>query len=211
MTVWVVAIAALQAGQPSMPPGQEPASPVDEPAPVSSDPAVVHFSGDAGLLLAAIKPDKTEDYEAAIAALQAALATTENPELRRMADGWMVFKAVETDAAGNALYVHIVRPPVAGADYRPSWLLDTLLADAPAALLDKYRDAFAGPPSKLSLAEVANLSEAPPPDAVPEAEDTATPTSPTPPSEPPPGPSPQDSADAPRPSEPLPSSRDQER
>ncbi len=141
---------------------------IPSPAPAAPpqpavDPAIVSFDTATGLLLVAIKPDKVADYEGALGALQQALAADTDPTRRAMAEGWRVFKASETDAKGNVLYVHALMPVVAGADYRPSLLLDQLLAEAPADLLAKYRDAFAAPPSRLSLTELGRMSVAPVP------------------------------------------------
>jgi hypothetical protein len=108
-----------------------------------------------------VKPDKTADYEAAMTALQGALAAASDPAKRSLAQGWRVFKAAETDAKGNALYVHAVFPAVPGADYRPSLLLDQLLAEPPTELLAKYKAALAGPPTRLSLSELAHMAVAP--------------------------------------------------
>jgi len=94
-------------------------------------------------------------------ALQGALASSTDPVRRSLAQGWRVFKADETDAKGNAVYVHALFPTIAGADYRPSLLLDQLLAEPPTELLAKYKDALAGPPTRLSLTELANMAVAP--------------------------------------------------
>lgn len=130
-------------------------------SPSAPDPAAVTFSGDLGMLLVAVKPDKVADYEAAIRALQGALSTANDPEIRRIAEGWRVFKSTDADAKSNALYVHMLQPAVAGADYRPSLWLDKLLEGAPADLLAKYRDAFATAPTKLGLAEFAHMAVSP--------------------------------------------------
>jgi hypothetical protein len=78
-----------------------------------------------------------------------------------MAAGWRVFRSADTDAKSNALYIHVLAPAVAGVDYRPSQWLDKLLGGAPPELLTKYRDAFAGAPSKLGLVELAHMSVTP--------------------------------------------------
>lgn len=137
------------------------ASPAAPPAPAAVDPAAVTFSTDIGLLLVTIKPDKVADYEATLTALQEVLAKDSDPARRAMSRGWRVYKAAEGDAKGNIVYVHALLPAVAGADYRPSILLDKLLEQVPADLLTKYRDAFAAAPSKLSLTEFANMAVAP--------------------------------------------------
>lgn len=114
-----------------------------------------------GLLLVPVRPTLAKDYEAAIVALQEAFQTSSDPAHRTMAQGWRVYRATEPDAKNNVLYVHALVPAVAGADYRPSLMLDELLQGAPPELLTKYRAALAGPPSKLSLTELAHMATAP--------------------------------------------------
>ena len=113
------------------------------------------------MLLVAVAPGKRADYEAVIVALQDALAKSQDAEIRKTAEGWRVFKVAEADAKANVLYVHVMFPAVRGVDYRPSLWLDKLLGGAPPELLAKYRDAFAGAPSKLSLVEFAHMAVAP--------------------------------------------------
>lgn len=138
-------------------PGGAPSQP---PAP-SPDPATATFATEVGLLLVAVKADRTADYEAVLQALQAGFAAATDPARRSIAQGWRVFKATEADAKGNAIYVHALLPAVAGTDYRPSLWLDQLMQEAPTELLAKYKDALAGAPTRLSLAEVANMAVAP--------------------------------------------------
>lgn len=141
---------------------QEPGAAGAPPStPPPADPATATFSTAVGLLLVPVKADKAADYEAVMAALQAAFAAQADPARRAVAQGWRVFKAVEADAKGNVIYVHALLPAVAGADYRPSLWLDQLLEQAPADLLAKYKEALAGAPSRLSLAEIANMAVAP--------------------------------------------------
>jgi hypothetical protein len=152
-----------QAAAPSTPPqppaqNVSPAKPTVEPTP---DPASVHFLSETGLLLVFIKPAAIADYEQVIQALQAALAKDTDKVRTDAAKGWRVFKAAESDAKGNALYVHLMMPAVTGFDYRPSLLLDELLKELAPELLTKYQDAFAMAPSKLNLTELAKMSLAP--------------------------------------------------
>ena len=109
-----------------------------------------------------VKADRTADYEAVITALKEALTTAADSD-RLMAAGWQVFKAREADAKGNAVYVHWLPSAVVDADYRPSLLLDRLSTALPEALLVKYRDALAAPPTRLSLDPFAVLGAAPVP------------------------------------------------
>lgn len=154
-----------QNASPGAPQNASPATPVVAPSP---DPASVHFLGNAGLLLVAIKPASTADYEQVMRALQEAMAKQTDPIKLSAAAGWRVFKAAETDAKGNQLYIHVMLPAVTGFDYRPSLLLDELIKEVAPELLSKYQDAFAMPPSKLNLTEFANMSVAPIPLPVPE-------------------------------------------
>lgn len=142
------------------PSGQPPTAgqPTTEPA---ADPAAAEFTTPVGLILVPVKPTLTKDYEAAILAMQEAFQKSADPAVRAVAQGWRVYRAAEPDAKSNVLYVHALLPAVAGIDYRPSIVLDLLLNGAPPELLTKYREALAGPPSKLSLTELAHMSAAP--------------------------------------------------
>jgi hypothetical protein len=149
---------AVQTPTPQLP---EPPGNKSPSAPASADPAEATFTTEVGLLLVTVKPDRVSDYEAAIVALQGALAKADDEETRKVASGWRVYKAANLDAKANAIYVHVLQPAVADTDYRPSLWLDKLLAGAPPELLAKYRDAFAAPPTKLPLVEFAVMSVAP--------------------------------------------------
>ena len=111
------------------------------------------------MLLVPVKADKAADYEAVMTALQAAFAQSADPARRAVAHGWRVFKAAEPDAKGNAIYVHALVPAVPNTDYRPSLWLDQLMQEAPTDLLAKYKAALAGPPTRLSLTEVATMGK----------------------------------------------------
>jgi hypothetical protein len=142
------------------------------------DPAAIIFTTEIGLVLHAVKPGSVGDYEAALTALQKHFAASSDVEIRKVAAGWRVYKAVDPDQKA-ALYVHLLQPAIVGVDYRPSLWLDKLLDGAPAEILSKYRDAFAAPPSKLTLAEFAHMAVAPV--AAPGNASPATPANATPP------------------------------
>ena len=154
-----IPVPSRQNASPAAPQAPAPVKPpIVEPTP---DPASSHFLADVGLLLVAVKPLSVADYEQVIRAVQEAMATQTDPVKVAAAKGWRVYKAAETDAKGNQLYVHMMLPTVTGFDYRPSLLLDELVKDVPPELLAKYQDAFAIPPSKLNLHEFANMTLAP--------------------------------------------------
>lgn len=148
-----------QAAAPPQPPVNQSPAPVSPPV----DPASSHFATEAGLLLVTIKPAALADYELVIRTLQEALAKDTDPKRVQAAKGWRVLKASEVDAKGNFVFVHVMMPAVVNFDYRPSLLIDALLKDLAPELLTKYQDAFAAPPTKLSLTEFAKMSVAPVP------------------------------------------------
>jgi hypothetical protein len=175
----IIAIAVVSQAAAVVTPPQAPASnnTSANASAVAVDPAAVLFTTEFGLVLHAVKPGSVKDYESAIVALQEALSKSEDPVARQVAAGWRVFKAAELDAKANPLYVHVLHPAVPAVDYRPSLWLDKLLSGAPPELLAKYRDAFAAPPSRLALIELANMSVAPvpkPTNASPAAPGNAT-------------------------------------
>jgi len=146
----------------STPPPSQNVSPAKPPTvQPTADPASTHFSTDVGLLLVAVKPAATADYEAVVQAMQDALSKDQDPTRSAAAKGWFVYKAKETDAKGNALYIHVMSPTVTGFDYRMSLLLDSLVKELPPELLSKYQETFAAPPTMLNLNEVAHMSVAP--------------------------------------------------
>lgn len=162
LSLWLLALvesAGSSSPQAATPAASTPSAQTTAAAP--ADPARLVFApGTTGLVLVAVKTARFADYEAVITALKTALASATDAD-RAIAAGWQVFKAKEPDAKGNTLYVHWVPAPQADADYRPSLVLDRLSASLPEALLVKYRDALAGPPSRLSLESVATLGLTP--------------------------------------------------
>lgn len=143
--------------------GSSTAPPVSAPAPqaVPTDPSRLTFpAGTSGLVLVLVKAGRTADYEAVITALATALKEAD-PGSRARAEGWKVFKAQEADAKGNAIYVHWLASPVPDVDYRPSAVLELLMAKLPEADLVKYRDALAAAPTRLALGLLADLALAP--------------------------------------------------
>lgn len=164
LAAWLLVL-VQSAGSPSQPPAP-PATPAvpAQPSPTTpADPARLEFAaGTTGLVLVAVKADRTADYEAVIAAMKAAIDAAA-PTDRAFVDGWRVFRAREPDAKGNVVYVHWLPEPQPGTDYRPSLVLERLAAAVPEAQLVKYRDALAGPPARLSLDVLATLGLTPVP------------------------------------------------
>src|SRR4029434_736854 len=84
------------------------------------------FTAPLGLLFNTVRADRVEDFERAMGYLQAALAASTNERVRAQAAGWRIFKATEGAPGGAVLYVFLLDPTVAGADYS----LGRILADA---------------------------------------------------------------------------------
>lgn len=162
-----------------------PLEPDDDASAITRDPAEVVISTPSAVILVPVKAALVADYESAMTLLQEGFSSASDDELRTVARGWTVMKADEADSKGNVVYVHLLRPVVAGVDYRPSVWLDRLVKELPLEVLDKYRDALAGPASLLSLTDLAAMSEPPAsgtPDgsgATPVSAAPSTPTSPS--------------------------------
>ena len=153
-TFIVIAAVVQAAGVATTPQTPGNATPANQSAGQPQDPAAVVFTTEAGMVLHAVKPGSAADYELAILALKEALSKAEDAETQKLAGGWRIYKATEGDAKSSVIYVHLLDPAVPEVDYRPSLWLDKLLSGAPADVLAKYRDAFAVPPTKLSLTEL---------------------------------------------------------
>ena len=114
---------------PAQPPTQPPAGPAGTPAAGATPPAPVQprtFTAPVGLLLNTVRADRVDDFEKAMAYLQAALASSTNEKVRAQAAGWRILKATEGAPGGAVLYVFLLDPTVMGADYS----LGRILADA---------------------------------------------------------------------------------
>jgi hypothetical protein len=144
-----------------------------EPAPAAT--ASRTFTAPVGLLFNTVRPDKVEDFERVLGYVQAALEKSGDAKDRAQWKGWRVFKAAEPGPGGSVLYVFLLDPAVANADYG----LGRLLADAypDTAQLQEiwklYTGAITGGGSLLNLSPVTPIAPTGPPSATPPP---ATPT-----------------------------------
>lgn len=90
-----------------------------------------------------IKPEKTGDFELVLARLKDALQNSPNPERRRQAAGWKVFKGTQP-AQGNAVYVMRIDPVIRNQEYDITRLIAEVFPTEVHDLFQKYKDAFAG-------------------------------------------------------------------
>lgn len=155
------------------------AAPATPPADVPTIPSALTFTTPAATLLAAIKPDKTVDYEWLLAAFVEALKTSADPSLQQVAANLKVYKATEPAPGGsNVLYLLLIDPVVPEADYSWQELLNRIYAKFPEqaqGVFEKGTSVHAGPMNKLSLTPVtpsmtppSEPAGAPPPAAVPQ-------------------------------------------
>jgi hypothetical protein len=135
-------------------------APAPRPAgPIPPAQAPRGFSSGAGIVLNAIKPEKTADFEMSMAKLQQALAASSNPIRRAQASGWKVFRCLDPTAPGAPVfYVFLIDRVVPGADYN----VINIFAEAfPQDVLDlsrRYVDAYASGQNWLNLDLIQTLA-----------------------------------------------------
>jgi hypothetical protein len=95
------------------------------------------FSAPVGLVFNAVRPERVADFEKVMGDLQTALSSSTDATVRAQAQGWRVFKAAET-INGAALYVFVIDPTVAGADYGLGRILAAAYPD-PAKLQEIWK------------------------------------------------------------------------
>jgi len=148
---------AAPAQQPAAPAPQA-AAPAPQPAQQTQPQSMFVFTGDAGMFVAAIKPDKAADFELLMSKLKEGLAKSENPVRKQQAAGWKVFKAAES-TPDKVLYVLLIDPVVKDADYTPLKILYEAYPTEAQDLLAKWSGAFTPGSSKLNLQLVQKLGQ----------------------------------------------------
>lgn len=119
-------------------------APAAAPAQAAPAPQARIFTGDVGLMFNVIKPDKTADFEMVIGKLKEALAKSDDPVHKQMAQGWRVIKNPEPIQGGNYLYVFLIDPVVKDADYTVSRVLAKSFPAEVQELFKVYSACFAG-------------------------------------------------------------------
>jgi hypothetical protein len=140
---------------------QEAAAPAAQPpAAQPAPPPGITFDAEAGILIMYIKPDKTADFETAMAKLHEALAKSEKPERKQQAAGWKLFKAAEPGPNGSVTYVNVMSPVLKGADYTMTKILYETFPTESQQIFPLLRDSFAGGMGKLTLTTVQDYAKA---------------------------------------------------
>lgn len=140
-------------------PGQTPPAPVAGAAAAPS--ALRNFTAPSGIIFNAVRADRVADFEIVMGYLQAALETSRDPAVQAQARGWKMFKASEPGPNATVLYVFLLDPAVAGADYGLGRILNDAYPDRVQDIWKLYSGALAGGGSLLNLTPV----KAPPPPA----------------------------------------------
>lgn len=156
----------VQAVQAQTPPATPPAAaPAGTPAP-----AALPLSGPSALVLHAIKADKAPAFEAVMTRLRDLLAASSNQVRRTQAAGWRVFRQTAPLPDGNVLFISVLDPVVADAEYDVPRLLAEAAPAEGAQLYETFRDAHVQPTvqaSNLSLVIDLGAPAPPPPPAAP--------------------------------------------
>jgi hypothetical protein len=133
------------------------AAPAQQAPAAAPAPQARVFTGDVGLMFNQIKPDKTADFEMVIGKLKEALAKSEDPVHKQMAQGWRVIKNPEPIQGGNYLYVFLVDPVVKDADYTVSRVLAKAFPAEVQELFKVYSACFAGGVTLQNYTTIANM------------------------------------------------------
>ncbi|HUL73961.1 MAG TPA: hypothetical protein VLT86_12715 [Vicinamibacterales bacterium] len=127
------------AGQ-TPPPQQTPAAtPAAQPQPES----MLTAKSPMTIYLNVIKPEKAADFEAAMAKIKEALAKTDKEDLKKLADGWQVFKVTETVGTPNVIYLWVANPAVVGSVYDPGKIIYSVFEQKEAdEIFNKLKDSY---------------------------------------------------------------------
>ncbi|MBI3049571.1 MAG: hypothetical protein HYY76_14795 [Acidobacteria bacterium] len=139
------------------PPGSAPVVPA--PVAPATPTAARAFLAPTGMILNAVRPERVVDFELVIGYLQAALAKSSNAQVRAQGKGWRMFKATEPGPNNTVLYVFLLDPAVARADYALGPILSDAYPDQIEQIWKLYQGALAGPGSQSLL----NLTPVEPP------------------------------------------------
>ncbi len=158
-----------QSAPSEQPPGTAPSgvAPTTEPIP----PATLKIAGAAGIVFHPILPAAAADFELVMAKFFEAVAAVGDATQKSWVAGWKVVKAAEGAPGGvNALYLFVIDPVVADADYSGTFILEMIYKAFPVDAPDLHRRfaaAYAGPRHVLTLTPL--LPALAPPTVVPAA------------------------------------------
>jgi hypothetical protein len=117
------------------------------------------FASDAGMIINTIKADKTADFEMVVGKIKEALQKSENGDRKAQAASWRVFRVLEPGPNNSVLYVFWFDPPVKGADYTVSKILNEGFPAEVQALYKTFNDSYSGGQSLLNLQLVSAMGK----------------------------------------------------
>ncbi len=120
------------------------------------------FEAPAGLILNYIRADRATAFESVMGRLAAALAGSEGAERRAQASGWKMYRALEPGPNGNVLYVWLIDPAVAGADYSAAGLLREAFPTEVQSLYETFNGAFGVGQALINMEPVDAFQESAP-------------------------------------------------
>lgn len=136
-----------QAGAAQPPEGAQPvegdeteADETAEEAPATLEPET--FDGPIGMVINYIDSEGASDFESVMSQLLEGLAASEDAERVAQAAGWKLFKAQETGAEDQAVYIWLLDPVVEDADYSVPQLLYELFPAEVQQLYETYNGSF---------------------------------------------------------------------
>ena len=147
--VFMLAFALMVAGNVSV--GWAQAAPAQAPGRV--------FASDAGMIINTIKADKTADFEMVVSKIKEALQKSEVADRKAQAASWRVFRVMEPGPNNSVLYVFWFDPPVKGADYTVSKILNEGFPAEVQALYKTFNDSYSGGQSLLNLQLVSAMGK----------------------------------------------------
>lgn len=161
-----VASPGMQQPAPTVPSPTVPAPTVPAPTVPAAALGARTFAAPTGLIFNAVRPERVVDFEMVIGYLQAAFEKSTDAGVRAQAQGWKVMKATEPGPNGSVLYVFVIDPAVAGADYGLGRILSDAYPDQIQEIWKLYTGALVGGGSLLNLTPV-EPPPLPPPGTMP--------------------------------------------
>ena len=118
------------------------------------------YNGDGGLMLIYVKPDKTADFEAAMARVKEALGKSTKPERQQQAATWKFYKAGIPSGPAGQIYVFVMAPSVKNVDYSLAAILTDGLPQEARTIFQSYQDSLgAQAPVSIPLDLVSDFSK----------------------------------------------------
>src|SRR3984893_5900839 len=119
---------------------QQPAAPAKSP---------LAYSGDAGMIIHYVKADKTHDFEMVMGKVKEALNKSDNPDRKKQAASWKLFKTEEPGPSGAVIYMSIMEPDAKKVEYSVVKILTEGFPNDVRALYENYTQAFVNPPGQV--------------------------------------------------------------